>query len=385
MVDTPGWLSDHPTTNRESEEILQGLALCESQPDVILLVRSAGSPFGPEQWGAMEAQLRRLHTPIWQRAMLLFTHGDCLGDIPIEEHIRQQSRTLQWLLERCGKRYHVLTNQPWTSESEVRELFMKMQRIIDTSRRPAEGFAHLRRGMSRRMERSGPDRTRDQIEMMPVCNAYDHPDAGNVYQQRQWRATAPAYLPRAFPSVQGVSHSALSLVLLGRRKSGKSTVGNLILNRRNFKTDIKTSRCSVEQGVVSGCSVTVVDTPGWSLFGLANPEQVKTEICRSPALCPVRSKVVFLLVVPVDSFKEKDRKAVETYVSVLGGNIWRSAVVLFTFGDELRGRTVERHVKDKGQALQWLMERCGHRHHVFNMTTGDATQVTQLLEKCNFM
>lgn len=73
---------------------------------------------------------------------------------------------------------------------------MKMQRIIDTSRRPAEGFAHLRRGMSRRMERSGPDRTRDQIEMMPVCNAYDHPDAGNVYQQRQWRATAPAYLPR---------------------------------------------------------------------------------------------------------------------------------------------------------------------------------------------
>uniref|UniRef100_A0A3B4T336 AIG1-type G domain-containing protein n=1 Tax=Seriola dumerili TaxID=41447 RepID=A0A3B4T336_SERDU len=85
------------------------------------------------------------------------------------------------------------------------------------------------------------------------------------------------------------------------RKSGKSSAGNLILDREEFQTNTKTTRCSVGHREVSGWSVTVVDTPGWSLFGLANPEQVRTEISLSPSLCPVRSRVVFLLAVPVDS------------------------------------------------------------------------------------
>lgn len=143
---------------------------------------------------------------------------------------------------------------------------------------------------------------------------------------------------------------------------------------------MKTSRCSVGHGEASGRAVTVVDTPGWSLFGLADPEKVRTEIGRSQSLCPAGSKVSFLLAVPVDSFRERDRRAVETYLSVLGDAVWRRTVVLFTYGEELRGRTVQRHIQEKGQPLQWVMDRCGQRHQVFDTNTGDETQVHQLLE-----
>lgn len=121
----------------------------------------------------------------------------------------------------------------------------------------------------------------------------------------------------------------------------------MILDREEFQIGIKTTRCSAGHGTVSGRPVTVVDTPGWSLFGLANPKQVRTEISRSPSLCQVRSKVSFLLAVPVDSFREKDRRAVETNPSILGNDVWRSTVVLFTYGEELRGRTVDEHLRKR--------------------------------------
>lgn len=183
-----------------------------------------------------------------------------------------------------------------------------------------------------------------------------------------------------FPAEPVGFKPALCLILLGRRKSGKSSAGNMILDRKEFQTDTKTIRSSAGYGIVSGWSVTVVDTPGWSLFGLASPQQVMREISQSLHLSPVRSKVAFLLAVPVDSFREKDRRAVERYLCVLGSDVWRSTVVLFTYGEELRGKTVEKHVEEQGQPLHWVLDRCGHRHHVFHINTGDETEVTQLLK-----
>lgn len=174
---------------------------------------------------------------------------------------------------------------------------------------------------------------------------------------------------------------ALSLILLGRRRSGKSSAGNIILDREQFQVDLKTQRCSVGHGNISGWAVTVVDTPGWSLFSLASPEEVRQEIRQSPSLCPVRSKVTFLLAVPVDSFRDRDRRAVETHLSVLGTDVWSRTVVLFTYGEELRGKTVESYVQKKGQPLQWVLDRCGRRHHVFTENMSDKTQVHQLLEE----
>ncbi|KAG5269123.1 hypothetical protein AALO_G00198530 [Alosa alosa] len=71
------------------------------------------------------------------------------------------------------------------------------------------------------------------------------------------------------------SDLVLWIVLLGRRKSGKSSTGNSILGKEEFATGKKTTMSERHFGSVDGQRVGVVDTPGWSLFSLANPEKWK--------------------------------------------------------------------------------------------------------------
>ncbi|KAK2846834.1 hypothetical protein Q5P01_009833 [Channa striata] len=369
VVDTPGWLSHGTTPDRVSQELSRGLTLCQPEPHVILLVLPITTTFGQVEWNSMEVQLRLLQTPIWQRALVLFTHGDKLGSLSIQEHIRQQGRTLHWLLERCGNRYQTMTNWSRDSQAQVTELFEKIQRMMLANERPKEVqymmYTKLREYVSTKEERRWQER-QEEIEMERMHDVHDGRQSSSGWLNQ----------PRGLMDFKPV----LGLILLGRRKSGKSSAGNVILDREEFQTDTKTTRCSVAHGTVSGWPVTVVDTPGWSLFGLANPGQVKREISQSLSLCPVRSRVAFLLAIPVDSFGEKDRRAVETYLSVLQGNVWRSTVVVFTYGEELRGKTVEKHIEGTGKPLQWVMDQCGQRHCVFRNNARDKSEVTQLLE-----
>lgn len=125
----------------------------------------------------------------------------------------------------------------------------------------------------------------------------------------------------------------------------------------------------------------MVDTPGWSLYGLSNPKQVRLEMRGSASLYPYGVVSMFLMAIPIDSFTEEDRRAVEKYLSVLGEGVWRSTMVLFTYGDELRGRTIEEHIEETGEPLRGLLGKCGHRYHVLdNNIKGDLTQVIELLQ-----
>lgn len=72
----------------------------------------------------------------------------------------------------------------------------------------------------------------------------------------------------------------------------------------------------------------------------------------------------------------------EEHASSLGLNIWDHMIVLFTFGDLLVEKSVELFIESEGDALQWVIEKCGNRYHVFNnMDKGDANQVNELFEK----
>ncbi|XP_053176094.1 GTPase IMAP family member 8-like [Scomber japonicus] len=376
VVDTPGWLSHSITPDKVSKELLRGVNLCHPQPHAILLVLPITTTFSQEELRVMLAQLSLLNTPIWQQAMVLFTHGDKLGSLPIREHIRRQGSTLQWLLERCGNRYQVMADQSRASEFQVRELFEKILKMMEAKRRPLEvqqrKYTQLRREVSMKQESRWQGRP-VEIEMSVMYEEIDERPRRTNQVESGW-----PYIPRGFPASQADSKSALSLILLGRRKSGKSSVGNVILDSGVF--NIKTNECFVGHGEVLGLPVTVVDTPGWSLFCLANPGHVRAEMSRSPSLCPQGSKLAFVLAVPVDSFREKDRRAIEEYLSVLGQEVWRRTVVLFTYGEQLKRRTLESYIKEKGEPLQWVLGRCGYRHCILDTNTAEDTHVAQLLE-----
>ncbi len=177
------------------------------------------------------------------------------------------------------------------------------------------------------------------------------------------------------------------MVLLGYNKSGKSSAGKHHLGKPAFDSK-RSLTSSVREGDVSGRHITVVNTPGQrrNYHSKYTPRLYKDEIVLSPSHCPPGPHV-FLLVIRVDvSFTEVYRRAVEEHVALLGLKIWDHMIVLFTFGDWLQDTSIELFIESEGEALQWIIEKCGNRYHVFNnRNTDDGNQVTGLFEKIEEM
>ncbi|MBN3309928.1 GIMA4 GTPase, partial [Amia calva] len=179
----------------------------------------------------------------------------------------------------------------------------------------------------------------------------------------------------------------MRIVLLGGGESvGDSSAGNTILGREQFKTgDVSETVTLNCQGEIAR-QLTVVDTPGWWGSVQQNPEWVTEEIMRSVSLCPPGPNALLLNIPVWLFFTEIDRRAVQEHLELFGDKVWKHTIVLFTGADCLRNRTIEQHIENKGKELQWLIKKCGNRHHVLNNRMMDnRNQVKELLQKIEEM
>lgn len=157
----------------------------------------------------------------------------------------------------------------------------------------------------------------------------------------------------------------LRAVLVGARKTGKSSCGNTILGRRSFCTDVPTSGCTEDRARVFGRSLAVLDTPG----GFSLPSDALGPAC------------ALLLVVNVSSsFGDGQEEALREQLEAAGGASWSRCLVLFSHGDWLGPTSVERRIESEGPALRRLVEKCGNRYHVLDNTGGCGAQVEELVE-----
>ncbi|MCI4383279.1 hypothetical protein PGIGA_G00024530 [Pangasianodon gigas] len=73
-------------------------------------------------------------------------------------------------------------------------------------------------------------------------------------------------------------------------------------------------------------------------------------------------------------------------MKILGEQVWRHTIILFTWGDMLGDMTIGQHIESEGKDLQVLVEKCGNRYHVFdNENRENLAQVTELLQKTDEM
>ncbi|XP_062336427.1 GTPase IMAP family member 8-like [Osmerus eperlanus] len=372
VVDTPGWWRNHPvdwTTELVKQEIVHCVSLCPPGPHTLHLVIRLDVSFTEKERRSVEGHLQLLSERVWSHTIVLFTNGDCLGDTTIEQHIEREGKALQWLVEKCGNRYHVLNNKNRGDDTQVTELLDKMEEMVAKNR--GGHYEMDRKIMEKTKKRRRAEEKRAQQRMM------------KVQEQRETNRSLMGL------SLTGDSlHlSEVRIVLLGWRCAGKSSSGNTILGREEF--DLRTAaQCVKRQGEVAGRQVTVVDTPGWwsNLTVESTTELVKQEIVHSVSLCPPGPHTL-LLVIRLDlSFLEKHRRSVEGHLQLLSERVWSHTIVLFTCGDHLGDTTIEQHIEREGKALQWLVEKCGNRYHVLNnKNRGDDTQVTKLLDKMEEM
>ncbi|XP_066543301.1 GTPase IMAP family member 4 isoform X2 [Amia ocellicauda] len=177
---------------------------------------------------------------------------------------------------------------------------------------------------------------------------------------------------------------ATRIVLLGWRWPGKSLAGNTILGREMFCSERASEFCVMRQAKVAERQVKVVDTPGW-YSEQVTPKHFKQEIVHSVSLCSPGPHA-FLLVVPVGLFTKSDLIKVEEHINLLSDRAWKNMIVLFTWGNILKDRTIEQHIQREGKELQWLVEKCGNRYHVLNIESiTELPQVMKLLEKIDTM
>ncbi|KAK7129802.1 hypothetical protein R3I93_019442 [Phoxinus phoxinus] len=364
VVDTPGWWMNYFTQDSsafDKQEIVNSVYLCPPGPHAFLLVVRLDRSFTEIYRRAIEEHVELVGEDVWNHSIVLFTFGDWLGDTTIEHYIESEGKALQWLVERCGDRYHVLNNKSLGNKFQTTELLEKIKEMT-----AGNSVRHFQTDESLFKE---IERKRKVHEDMAKLRRE------NVLRRRESL--------RAFKN-QVRLPSAIRVFLLGGKHSGKTSSACCILGNDGQEADSqKPIRGTV---IFNETKVEVIDTTGWTTEYPDNAE-FSRKLLHDWVSGSASGICILLLVVNASSsFTRNNLKAAQDHLHVLGGKAWSSTIVLFTNGDWLGDVSVEQYIESEGDALQTLVEKCGNIYQVFNNKIKDnGAQVAELMQKIEEM
>ncbi|XP_048028987.1 GTPase IMAP family member 8-like isoform X2 [Megalobrama amblycephala] len=361
LINTPCWwqifgLQDSPEVVKQ--ELVCSVFKCPPGPHVFLLVINLSLPFTEENRLSIEKHFSLFGERIWRHTIV--TRADSLKDKNIEQHIKNQD--LQQIIQRCGQRYHIFENE--NKSAAVQELLDKIDNVV-----AANNGKHFE--------------THDDM-LLEIKRKRDENEDKAKARQKMLQDKR-----KLLKELTGALFSETRIVLLGWILSGKSSTIHTIFNNEKVKTE-GTEKCPKYSSKVNDRKITVLDTPGWWKYFSCkfNPKFAQAAILESISQSQhMQFPHAMILVIPIDTaFNIEQKKIIEEYMAILGEEVWRHTIVLFTWGDRFTDISIEQHIESEGDALQWLIEKCRNRYHIFDNTDKkNRDQVTELLQKIDEM
>ncbi|XP_062295421.1 uncharacterized protein LOC134000122 [Scomber scombrus] len=131
VVDMPGFGDTHLSVEQIHAEIAKCVSLSAPGPHAFLLVVPVGRYTDSENQAVCELSKVFGEDAVRHHTVVLFTRGDDLEGLGIEEYLRETAPAgLKALIDRCGGRYHVLNNKDPSNMVQVQELLLKVDKMV---------------------------------------------------------------------------------------------------------------------------------------------------------------------------------------------------------------------------------------------------------------
>ncbi|XP_012709047.2 GTPase IMAP family member 8 [Fundulus heteroclitus] len=340
VVDTAGILEFEEQIKSCCEEVLQTV-----RPVLFLLVVKVDR-FTTEQRKAVEAAIRVVGEQAFRCCFLLFTYGDSLKNTSLQDFIfMDEQSSLPEVVRDFSERFHLFNNED-RGRQQVQELLEKSGHL----QVPSAGASNQRSGL----DGSGVGCWTSEV----FSNHVTGPGEGGSTSLQERR-----------------------IVLVGPAGCGKSSAGNTLLGFHRFQPDCAFDgvRRRAESGSaeVDGVRLTVVDSAGLSGEDLSL-DQLVHEIRTAMRLAEPGPHVI-VLVVKIGRLSSGDSRLLRLLTRLLDASVSRHAVVLFTHGDALGGRSL-RDAVQSSCCVSELVARCAGRHCVLDNTRTDRLQVERFLQ-----